>query len=185
MVEFFQKVRPHGKYINYLLEDFGGVFLFSCNYDVKDCKIISTFYRELLQWWADLRITFLTKPSISNNIIWNNKDIKIDNKTVYYSNYIKAGILLINHLQFNKNNLESYNSAKSKGLKHTNFLVWSGVRAAIPAHLKSLDVTKSELDALWNFNVGRKNLILLYVKINTFMNYLSRVRQEFQGALLN
>ena len=36
-------------YINYLLKEFGGAFLFSCNYDVKDCKITSTFYRELLQ----------------------------------------------------------------------------------------------------------------------------------------
>ena len=119
-------------YINYLLKDFGGVFLLSCNYDVKDCKINSSFYRELLQWWADLRITFSTKPPISYNIIRNNKDIKIDNKTIYYSNYIKAGILLINHLQFNKNNIQSYNSAKSKGLRHTNFLVWSGVRSCPP-----------------------------------------------------
>lgn len=33
-------------YINYLFKDFGGVFLFSCNYDVKDCEIIFIFYRE-------------------------------------------------------------------------------------------------------------------------------------------
>ena len=46
------------------LTRFWQVFLFSCNYDVKDCKVISTFYRELLQWWADLRITFSGKPSM-------------------------------------------------------------------------------------------------------------------------
>ena len=40
----------------YLLENLGEVFLFSCNYDVKD--------RELFQWWADSRIAFATKPSI-------------------------------------------------------------------------------------------------------------------------
>lgn len=120
---FSEGSSPWKAYITYLLADFGGVFLFSCNYDVKDCKINSTFYRELLQWWADLRTAFSTKQSISYNITWNNKDIKIDNKTIYYSNYVHAGILLINHLQFNKNNIESYDSAKSKGLKHTNFLV--------------------------------------------------------------
>ena len=92
----------------------------------------------------------------SHNIIWNNKDIKIDNKPIYYSNYIKAGILLINHLQFNKNNIESYSSAKSKGLKHTNFLVWSGVRTAVPAHLKDLDVTESELETSLEFHCGEK-----------------------------
>ena len=79
-------------------------------------------------------------------------------------------------MEENKNNIESYNSAKSKGIE--SFSVWSGVRAAVPAHLKSLDVIESELECPWNFTVGRKNLILLYVKINTFMNCLFRVRQE-------
>jgi len=53
-------------------------------------------------------------------------------------------------LQFNKNNIESYNSAKSKGLKHTNFLIWSGIRTAVPVHLKDLDVTESELESELN-----------------------------------
>ena len=45
---FSEGSSPWKAYIKYLLEDFGGVFLFSCNYDVKDCKVTSTFYRELL-----------------------------------------------------------------------------------------------------------------------------------------
>ena len=44
----------------------------------------------------------------SNKLI---RIIKIENKTIYYSNYIKAGILLINHLQFHYNNVDSYNCA--------------------------------------------------------------------------
>ena len=88
--------------------------------------------------------------------MWNNKDIKIDIKTIYYPNYIKAGILLTNHLQFNKSNIESYNSAESKGLNHTNFLVWSGARAAVPAHLKNLDVTESELERTLEFHCREK-----------------------------
>ena len=44
-------------------------------------------------------------------------------------------------------NIESYNSAKSKGLKYTNFLVWSGVRTAVPAHLKDLYVTESQVES--------------------------------------
>ena len=58
----------------------------------------------------------------------------------------------------NKNNIESYNSAKSKGLKHTNFLVWSGVRIAVPAHLKDLNVTESELETSLEFHCGEKIL---------------------------
>lgn len=32
------------------------------------------------------------------NIIWNNKDIKIDNKLIYYFNYVKVGILFCYYL---------------------------------------------------------------------------------------
>ena len=71
---------PWKAYVNHLLKDFGGEFLFSCNYDVKVCKINSKFYNEFLQWWADFRKYFSTKPPMSKYIIWNNKYIKIDNK---------------------------------------------------------------------------------------------------------
>ena len=53
----------------------------------------SVFYRELLQWWADFRAAFSTKPPVSENIIWSNTNIKIDNKPIYYPHYVKAGIL--------------------------------------------------------------------------------------------
>ena len=38
----------------------------------------------------------------------------------------------------------------------TNFLVWSGVRTAVPAHLKDLDVTESELETSLEFHCGEK-----------------------------
>ena len=79
--------------LNYLLKDFGGEFLFSYNYDVEECKNYSKFYNERLQWWADFRESFSTKPPMSNYIIWNNKDIKIDNKSIYYPNYVKAATI--------------------------------------------------------------------------------------------
>jgi len=36
------------------------------------------------------------------------------------------------------NNLESYNSARREVLKITNFLVWTGIRRAIPPELRTL-----------------------------------------------
>ena len=43
------------------------------------------------------------------------------NKSVYHHNYVKAGMIFYNQILFEKNNLESYNSAKYEGLVHTNF----------------------------------------------------------------
>ena len=37
---------PWKAYVNHLIKDFGGEFLFSCNYDVEECKVYSKFYNE-------------------------------------------------------------------------------------------------------------------------------------------
>ena len=62
---FAEGSSPWKSFINYLLKDFGGIFLFRCNYDVKDYVINSTFYKELLQWWADFRAA-----PINSSITW-------------------------------------------------------------------------------------------------------------------
>ena len=60
-------------------------FLFQCNYDVKDIPITSQFYSELLKWWSDFREEFDTERD-QQNIVWNNKEIRINNKPVFYKN---------------------------------------------------------------------------------------------------
>ena len=55
----------------------------------------------------------------------------------------------------NMTNLESYNCAKRKGLKHSNFLVWTGIRQAIPPELECLEVNENELWSL-EFQCGEK-----------------------------
>ena len=91
------------------------------NYDTKEYKINPTFYDELVHWWADFRQDFSTKPSTFESVIWNNKLIKMDGRSIYYNHYVKAGIIFCNQMLFDKNNLDSYNSAKYKGLIPSNF----------------------------------------------------------------
>ena len=92
---------------------------------MRDYNINSSFYSELLQWWDDFRNAFSTLPLTAENIIWNyNKLIEIDGKSIYYQNYVKAGIgLLTNQMQFDKGSLESYNIATNAGLRQSNFNV--------------------------------------------------------------
>ena len=73
-------------YLRHLLNRFGGLFLFHCNYDVKDIPITSQFYSELLKWWSDFREEFDTERD-RQNIVWNNKEIRINNKPVFYKNF--------------------------------------------------------------------------------------------------
>ena len=79
-------------YIRQILEQYGGFFLFHCNYDVKDIPIRSQFYTELLPWWSEFRFEFDGEKKWQN-IIWNNKDIRINNKSIFYKNFFKSAII--------------------------------------------------------------------------------------------
>ena len=68
-------------YFNFLLRNHGGAFLLSCSYDANDLNL----YAELLLWWADFRRSFFHMSRVEN-IIWNNKEIKMNNKPIFYTN---------------------------------------------------------------------------------------------------
>ena len=51
-------------YLRHQLKRFGGLFLFHCNYNVKDHPIPSQFYIEMLQWWAEFIETSFAQKSI-------------------------------------------------------------------------------------------------------------------------
>ena len=71
----------------------------------------------------------------------------------------------------NITNLESYNCAKRKGLKHSNFLVWTGIRQAIPPELKHLELNENELWSL-EFQCGEKVFTPLTSKSKHFYELL-------------
>ena len=166
-----ERSSPWQAFVNHLLKDRDGIFLFRCNYDLNEFNINSIFYKERLQWWADFRAEFSTKPSISECIIWNNKNSKVHCKTIYYPLYVEAGFLICKHMLLNMTNVESYNCAKRKGLKHSNFLVWTGIRQAIPPELKRLEVNENELWSL-EFQCGGKLFTPLTSKSKHFYELL-------------
>ena len=110
------------RYLTYMyhLECFGGLFLFHCNYDVSILPLnISLFFLELLQWWSEFRDTFSSEKDW-RYIVWNNKQILINNKTVYYKSYFEAGVVHISDLSFDLNNKDSF-SLISNRVSKTNY----------------------------------------------------------------
>ena len=69
--------------LHQVVKCYGGSLLFHGNYKVKDLTICSQFYTELLQWFAEFRDEFSAEKPW-HNIIWNNKDIRKDNKAIFY-----------------------------------------------------------------------------------------------------
>ena len=79
----------------------GGPFIFDCNYDVKFVGLnnIPAFYTDVLNAWAEVREqTSDNEICIRNKILWNNKHILIDGKSVYWKEWHDAGILRIKDL---------------------------------------------------------------------------------------
>ena len=85
----------------------GGLFFFNCNYNISDYTIPSQFYQELLLWWSQFRETFATEQDWKT-IIWNNKEIKVENKPVYYKHYVNARVICIQDTLFSLNSTDSY-----------------------------------------------------------------------------
>ena len=82
-----------------------------------------------------LRIVF-SQFFIAKNIIWNNKDIRINNKSIFYKNFFESGIIYVKDLLLKLNNIDSYNVILNI-INKTNFLVQAGLRHAVPSHLKT------------------------------------------------
>ena len=101
----------------------------------------------------------------SQNVIWNNKDIRINNKPVFYKTYFDKGITYLNDLQFD---VESF---KQKGL-NTNFLTWTALRSSI-INMKS----KSSCSIPTAGNLDPMNLIIS-------LNLLMHIRQSVNSFIL-
>jgi len=86
-------------------------------------------------WRSNIR-EIVDPNNVYKYVIWNNKEIKIDGKSVFYKHYFNMNIKYTNDLLFDKSNIESFNVLRSEGLTRSNFLVWGGLRQSIPLKLR-------------------------------------------------
>ena len=170
------KEGPWISFLKYNLKKYGGCFLFRCNYDVNDLDLsLSKFYLQLLRWWADFRCSF-SDVNYSQNVIWNNKDIRINNKPVFYKTYFDKGTIYLNDLHFDVDNVRCYESFKQKGL-NTNFLTWTALRSSIinmKSKIPCAIPTAGNLDPM-NFDYKSKS----------FNAYTARCKQFYSTMISN
>ena len=107
-------------YLRASLKRYGGLFLFYCNYDIKDRHVPSLFYSELLQWCSEFRDGYDTKKEWQH-IARNNKEIRINNKPIFYGTLFENGIIYVNDLLFDTDTGDSFKIISRKVGK-TNYL---------------------------------------------------------------
>ena len=113
------------------------MFLLNCNYSVEKLdRKIPLFYRELLDYFQQLRRNY-EDPLKREFILWNNRDINIENKSVYWKAWRDKNIIFIQDLLNDQGNNLSPQELNDKYNIKANFLQYYQIISATPAHLKS------------------------------------------------
>ena len=124
----------------------GGVsFLSKCYCGSKDISIkeLLLFYLRTLQYRFEFKdMQDNTKPGIKNTIIWNNKDIKIDNNTIFFRTWFSRGVCTIENLLDHNLDFTTYEEFTTRCQIKTIFLTYYGVINAIPNEYKKIYQTK-------------------------------------------
>ena len=116
------------------LKEGGGSFLLECNFDLKFLKVSIPIkcYKDILYTWQTInQHTPENKEQILNEILWNNRFIKIEKFFVYYQSWHKAGVIRVKDI-FCENSFLTFNDFFRKFTIETNFLMYYGLCNSIP-----------------------------------------------------
>ena len=122
---------------NYFFNKYGGLsFILKCNYDTKFFeRNLPLFYRELLQYFQQLSSAYGGEEK-KKFILWNNKDITIDQKMLFWKSWFEQGIYFVQDLLKENGNSLSLQEFNEKFGMNVNYLHYFQIISAIPSLLK-------------------------------------------------
>ena len=137
---------PWKSVVNFYLNPIGGQLIFRCNYKVDRLPVkLPSYYREMLQCWSE--VNPCSHFPIVQQIIWNNSDILVNNKSVFINFFYQRGILYISDMFNEYNTLKSWDDLSRIGCTASLYLRWQGLLHALP-HLwkgQSSEMVRPEL----------------------------------------
>ena len=95
------------------------------------------------------------------------------------SSAMNAGVIFISDSMYSRNNVDSFNIAKNKGIIGSNHLTRSAVRCAVPKYLRNLTVERNVLNTL-EFKSVNKDFDPLTSKSKNFYAFLIKKSQTFK-----
>ena len=131
--------------------------IFRCNLhegDVRDLKISSPFWRDMLIAWCKYNFKRTTCPE--GQTIWYNSHIKIGEQVVLYEKPYQCGLLWVSQL-YENNRLIGIRTAQEK--YKLNFVEYQGVIAALPKEWRKYLVTdECENNTCYDADINRHAL---------------------------
>lgn len=142
---------------NYFFRKMGGLnFLLRCNYDIGHLKQLPTFYKNILRIFTELKTLYgYNKDDL---ILFNNKEILVDNKPVFIWEWFNKSIIYIKDLLKPNGQLLSFSEFVHKYPCKTNYLQFYQIISAIPKHLltkaKNMEFLRTyvENDSIFQLN---------------------------------
>lgn len=93
--------------------------------------------------------------------MWNNKEIQINNKPIFYQTLFENGITFVNDLLFDVDTAYSFKIISSK-ISKTNFLTWAGLHHSVPLHLKTKKSIPSKISFLVTIEGKNFDVLTIY-----------------------
>ena len=98
------------------------------------------YYKKVFTVWSETsnRSVLGNVQEIKDQLIWNNRYVKVDKKCVFYKTLFETGAIRIRDLFLDNNTLKPFQYWVDKGVKASLFLEWMAVFDAIPKKLRGL-----------------------------------------------
>ena len=148
----------------------GGLsFLTNCNYDVSMLQgDLPPFYFEVLKHWQHTKECMGSKPtSPHEEILWNNREVLVNGKTLFYKCWFDKNILRVGDLLQKDGKFLSFRDFCDKFKIRTPFTIYFGVLKSIPnswKHTTSLSSSKSTESKETEENISTKTVYSLLLK---------------------
>ena len=136
--QIMQNEHPLLLLVNRQLCHLGGDIIWKCTLSCTDdriCKIQSTFVKQIVMATADLEID----RSLKETIIWNNKYICIQNKTLFWRDWRNGGILYVSDILKPDGSFVPFKMLQNKhNIPDSDYLSYLGLITTIPRIWKVL-----------------------------------------------
>ena len=121
---------------------------FRCNLNVRDTKemikVSDPFLEEVLEYWAEINFEhqITSKTNFQEQVLWLNSLIRINNKPIFFKDWLEKGITKVKHLQMTKNNaFLSLNAFASRYDLKLRPLDFCGLLSAVKSLLRTVPET--------------------------------------------
>ena len=113
----------------------GGLnFLLRCKYDTNYFNDLPLFCKKILEFFNELK-TLYSYDQKQELILFNNKEILVDGKPIFFSEWFRKGILSINDLLNESGNVLTFQEFRDKYSCESNFLQYYQVVSMVSSQM--------------------------------------------------